>query len=96
MSAPISPLKNPPHFERHPDDEWYDEVRIVTVPRYKTSGLSGDEWRFTSDQLPITTIRGEGADLCLVAARRVDARETSLTGDGPDAAAVLELVRTYA
>ena len=29
----------------HHDDEWYDEVRIVTVPRYKTSGLSGDEWR---------------------------------------------------
>ena len=27
------------------DEAWYDEVRIVTVPRFKTSGMSGDEWR---------------------------------------------------
>jgi len=33
------------HFERHPDDEWFDEVRITTVPRWKESYLSGDEWR---------------------------------------------------
>lgn len=26
-------------------DEYIDEVRIRTVPRFKTSGLSGDEWR---------------------------------------------------
>ena len=29
----------------HHDDEWYDEIRVTTVPRFKTSGLSGDEWR---------------------------------------------------
>ena len=29
------------------DDSWYDSVEILTVPRYKTSGLSGDEWRFS-------------------------------------------------
>lgn len=28
-----------------PDAQAFDEVRIITVPRYKTSGLSGDEWR---------------------------------------------------
>lgn len=28
-----------------PDAQAFDEIRIVTVPRYKTSGLSGDEWR---------------------------------------------------
>ena len=28
-----------------PDFQWFDEIRIVTKPRYKTSGLSGDEWR---------------------------------------------------
>ena len=33
------------NLKRHDDDEWFDEVRITTVPRYKTSGLSGDEWR---------------------------------------------------
>lgn len=26
-------------------DEWVDEVRITTVPRFKESDLSGDEWR---------------------------------------------------
>ena len=31
-----------------PDAQAFDEVRIVTVPRYKTSGLSGDEWRIGS------------------------------------------------
>jgi len=33
------------YFKRHHDDEIVDDVRIVCVPRYKTSGLSGDEWR---------------------------------------------------
>lgn len=31
-----------------PDAQAFDEVRIVTVPRYKTSGLSGDEWRISA------------------------------------------------
>lgn len=34
-------------YKRHDEDDWSDEVRIVTVPRWKTSGLSGDEWRFS-------------------------------------------------
>lgn len=32
-----------------PDRQAYDEVRIVTVPRYKTSELSGDEWRISAN-----------------------------------------------
>lgn len=32
-----------------PDAQAFDEVRIVTVPRYKTSGLSGDEWRIHAE-----------------------------------------------
>jgi hypothetical protein len=31
-----------------PDAQAFDEVRIVTVPRYKQSGLSGDEWRISA------------------------------------------------
>lgn len=31
-----------------PDAQAFDEVHIVTVPRYKTSGLSGDEWRISA------------------------------------------------
>lgn len=42
------------YWYRHKEDRGWDEVRLVTesivlravyVPRYKTSGLSGDEWR---------------------------------------------------
>jgi hypothetical protein len=35
-------------YKRHNDDEWIDEIRILTMPRYKTSGMSGDEWRFSA------------------------------------------------
>jgi hypothetical protein len=47
-------------LRRHHDDEYVDEVRIVytgaapdvlrisLVPRFKTSGLSGDEWRVSA------------------------------------------------
>ncbi len=32
-----------------PDAQAFDEIRILTVPRYKQSGLSGDEWRIHSE-----------------------------------------------
>jgi uncharacterized protein (TIGR03084 family) len=63
---------------------------------FDLKGPNGDPWEFLPDEAPVTTIRGAGAELCLVAARRAEPGETSLTGDGPDADAVLELVRTYA
>ncbi len=31
-----------------PDAQAFDEIRITTVPRYKTSELSGDEWRISA------------------------------------------------
>ena len=31
-----------------PDAQAFDEVKIFTVPRYKESGLSGDEWRISA------------------------------------------------
>lgn len=36
------------HNRRHEDDEYIDDVRIDLVPRFKTSGLSGDEWRISA------------------------------------------------
>ncbi len=63
---------------------------------FRLTSPSGTPWDFLPDELPLTTIRGAATDLCAVAARRVDARSTSLTGDGPDASDVLALVRTYA
>lgn len=63
---------------------------------FELRGPAGDRWEFRPDTEPVTVIRGEAAELCLVAARRADPTATSLTGEGPDVAAVLELVRTYA
>jgi uncharacterized protein (TIGR03084 family) len=57
---------------------------------------SGARWHFVPDTDPATVIEGAGSDLCLVAARRVAPEDTSLRGTGPDAEAVLDLVRTYA
>jgi uncharacterized protein (TIGR03084 family) len=59
-------------------------------------GPNGEQWRFDPDAPALTTIRGSAADFCEVAARRVDPDATDLVGDGPDAAPVLRLVRTYA
>jgi len=57
---------------------------------------NGDAWQFEPDTPPLTTITGTAAEFCDVAARRIDARDTSLVGVGPDAEAALRLVRTYA
>jgi uncharacterized protein (TIGR03084 family) len=59
-------------------------------------GPAGDEWRFLPDDPATTTVTGPALDLCLVAGQRADAADTALRADGPDGAAVLELVRTFA
>ena len=63
---------------------------------FELSGPDGGRWDFVPEQAPTTTISGDGVALCLIAARRVGAAEAGLRGEGPDADAVLELVRTYA
>jgi uncharacterized protein (TIGR03084 family) len=63
---------------------------------FALTGPNGDAWDFVPDEQARTTVSGPAADLCSVAARRVDPAATALRGDGPDADAVLELVRTYA
>lgn len=35
------------HHRRHRDFEAFDKITLEVVPRYKTSGLSGDEWRIS-------------------------------------------------
>ena len=71
--------------------------RELTGPvAFELVSPNGDAWRFVPDEPPLTTVAGPGVDLCLVAARRVDPAATALVADGPDAEAVLELVRTYA
>ena len=56
----------------------------------------GSEWSFGDASGAGTIIRGEALEFCQVAARRMDPARSSLHAQGPDAVAVLELVRTYA
>jgi uncharacterized protein (TIGR03084 family) len=56
----------------------------------------GEAWDFLPEAAAVTTITGSAAELCAVAARRVEASATELRGTGPDADDVLTLVRTYA
>jgi len=55
----------------------------------------GGEWSFGLGAAS-TTVRGDAVEFCLVAARHLDPARTRLTAEGPDATAVLDLVRTYA
>ena len=71
--------------------------RKLTGPvAFELTGPMGERWDFVPDAEPLTTIRGDADDLCAVASRRIGAEGTSLTGEGPDAESVLELVRTWA
>jgi uncharacterized protein (TIGR03084 family) len=63
---------------------------------FELTGPSGEDWSFVPEQPPSTVVRGEGAQLCLVAARRAKPSETDLTAEGIDADTVLTLLRTYA
>ncbi len=56
---------------------------------------SGAEWVFGDVDAP-TVVRGGAAELCAVAGQRRSAASTELQASGPDAAAVFELVRTFA
>ena len=56
----------------------------------------GSTWQFGDPLAAASVLRGSALDLCTVAGQRATAAETSLTAEGPDAAAVLRLVRTFA
>jgi uncharacterized protein (TIGR03084 family) len=70
--------------------------RLTGPVVFDLRGPGGDRWTFTPEGDAVTVISGDALDLCLVAARRIEPGAAGLHGDGPDADAVLELVRTYA
>jgi uncharacterized protein (TIGR03084 family) len=73
------------------------EGRELSGPvAFELRGPGGERWDLVPDEAPATVVRGDALDLCLVAGRRRTPEETGLTAEGPDGAAVLELVRTYA
>lgn len=63
---------------------------------FRLTGPSGERWEFVPDEPEVTRIRGSAVELCAVAARRIDPAATTLSGEGPDVADVMALVRTYA
>lgn len=63
--------------------------------RFDLSAPDGSSWTFGDDDAP-TVVTGPAEELCLVAGQRMRAVDTSLAGTGPDAASVLELMRTFA
>jgi uncharacterized protein (TIGR03084 family) len=69
---------------------------MVGPVSFRLEGPGGEPWDFVPEESAATTVWGPAAELCAVAARRVDPSATSLRGEGPDAADVLALVRTYA
>jgi hypothetical protein len=62
----------------------------------RLTGPDGETWDFAPDGPAPTVVTGPADELCAVAARRVDPETTSLRAEGPDAQAVLALIRTYA
>jgi uncharacterized protein (TIGR03084 family) len=63
---------------------------------FELTGPGGEQWAFHPDEPASTVVRGDGVELCMVAARRLEPAATGLKAEGPDADAVLALVRTYA
>jgi uncharacterized protein (TIGR03084 family) len=73
-----------------------DGAQLAGPVAFELRAPSGAAWEFTPDEPAVTVVRGDALELCRVAARRVDPARTGLRAEGPDAAAVLRLVRTYA
>ncbi len=72
------------------------EGRTMTGPvAFRLTGPDGAAWDFGDDDAP-TVIRGDGVELCHVASRRIPPADTALAATGPDADAVLGVVRTWA
>lgn len=63
---------------------------------FELTGPDDTVWSFGTDDEPLTVIRGAAFDLCNVAGQRAVGSDTDLAGTGPDADAVLSLVRTFA
>ena len=63
---------------------------------FELEAPDGTTWCFGDPSEAVTVVTGTALDLCTVAGQRADAFDTGLTATGPDADAVLRLVRTYA
>lgn len=71
-------------------------LRMSGPVAFELTAPDGGAWSFHGEEPALTTITGDAAELCEVAARRIPAERTALRGTGPDAATVLSVVRTWA
>lgn len=69
----VRQLTERPSFDFHSDDERFDRVEIKIVPRYKMSGLSGDEWRrsvlitfYYKDEIVFEKVTGDMETACKI------------------------------
>lgn len=99
-------------LEPEPTDRLWHVARLVwrTVPyaltrggvaptgavAFDLTGPTGDRWSFGDPDVARTVVRGPAVELCTVAGQRGDAASTSVVASGPDATAVLRLMRTFA
>lgn len=75
--------RNSRYHKRHRDFEAFDRIELDVVPRYKTSGLSGNEWRisvrvrfsFKGEVVHETTIMTMRYAMMLLAGEWVKAQE---------------------
>ncbi|MFN8017470.1 MAG: maleylpyruvate isomerase family mycothiol-dependent enzyme [Acidimicrobiales bacterium] len=63
---------------------------------FELTAPDGTTWPFGDPSQAATVVRGTAFDLCTVAGQRRPSGPSTLTADGPDAEAVLRLVRTFA
>jgi uncharacterized protein (TIGR03084 family) len=72
-------------------------VEATGAVRFELTSATDESavWSF-GDENAATVIAGDAVDLCRVAGQREEPMETSLRGSGPDAAAVLRFMRTFA
>lgn len=63
---------------------------------FELEAPDGSTWTFGDPTTATTVVTGSALDLCSVAGQRGSAAGTSLAGTGPDADAVLRLMRTFA
>ena len=99
-------------IDPEPTDRLWHVARLVwrTVPyalsrggvtptgdvAFELAGPRGGRWTFGEPDVAATVVRGPAVELCTVAGQRGDAASTELVAAGPDAAAVLRLMRTFA
>ncbi|WP_163570355.1 maleylpyruvate isomerase family mycothiol-dependent enzyme [Fodinicola feengrottensis] len=72
------------------------DLTLTGPVAFELTAPNGSRWDFGADAAALTVVHGTAADVCAIAGRRATPDEVPVHADGPDAEAVLSLMRTYA